>query len=256
MHTPHAIPALQDNYIWAFPCATPQPSFAIVDPGDAAPVLTWLAKRQASVSHILITHHHQDHVGGVLTLKKHFPKAEIWCGPTYQPPWATQVAQHHHSITLPGHTPFRVLPVPGHTLDHIAFVNSSWLFCGDTLFSLGCGRVFEGTLSQMYQSLCQLKNLDDDLWVCAGHEYTLQNAEFALSLTPNDPHLIDFVAHKKQQRQHNLPTLPVKLGMEKQVNPFLRTDDKAFRAQLQYGGHLKGAALFAYLREQKDMFTS
>ncbi len=251
------LPALTDNYIWAFPSSETATSWAVVDPGEAEPVMVWLHQHQATLSHILVTHHHHDHVGGIPELLKHHPNATIMGPASTTMPWITHVVQNSDQVRIGSLPSFQVLTVPGHTLDHIAWWNDDWLFCGDTLFSLGCGRVFEGTLSQMYTSINALMALPDHLWVCAGHEYTLNNMAFLRHLMPNNAVLKPMQDRLETLRQQHRPTLPTRLHFEKAFNPYCNTTNTAFIDQLTppFTQH-HGLALFEMLRQAKDTWCT
>lgn len=217
------IPAFSDNYIWLL---AQEGKAWVVDPGDAEPVLDTLAKEKLKLAGILITHHHDDHTGGIAELLQHF---DI---PVYGPhdsPACKVISQPLHdgdSIHL-GSMNFSVMAVPGHTLDHIAFYSAAEkiLFCGDTLFSGGCGRVFEGTYEQMYNSLLKLLALPDDTRICCAHEYTLSNLRFALTVEPDNQDLVEYQQRCERLRQKDQPTLPSTIQQEKRINPFLRCTD-------------------------------
>lgn len=254
-----AIPAFVDNYIWLL--ADDSNRCLVVDPGDAVPVERFLADNEMTLSAILITHHHPDHIGGLQRL------AQQWPVPVYGPDNSaiagiTNPVHDGDRITLTSPAlSFDVLEVPGHTLDHIAFYSDTLpeplLFCGDTLFSAGCGRLFEGTPEQMDRSLQRLSALPDDCRVCCTHEYTEANLRFALAVLPDDPAF--------NQRNHEVallravgkPSLPSSIGIEKSSNPFLRIDDKQLQSSLE--NELKKPLeehnqRFAALRAWKDRF--
>ena len=214
------IPAFSDNYIWLL---VQDGKAWVVDPGDAAPVLQVLHKKNLQLAGILVTHHHADHSGGVIELLQHCPVPVY--GPCNSPVsnLISHALQDGDLIRL-GEVDFSVIAVPGHTLDHIAFYSASEkaLFCGDTLFSAGCGRIFEGTYEQMYQSLSKLAALPDDTKVCCAHEYTLSNLRFAVAIEPSNPDVAGYQNHCEALRKENQPTLPSTVGLEKRINPFLR----------------------------------
>lgn len=219
------IPAFDDNYIWLF--SDGQVAW-VVDPGDAAPVIAALQERQLTLAGILLTHHHGDHTGGIAALRERF--AVPVYGPAKSP--ARELVSHplrDGDCLQLGHRQFSVIAVPGHTLDHIAFHSATdkLLFCGDTLFSAGCGRVFEGTYEQMYASLQALSALPDDTRICCAHEYTLSNLRFAVAVEPDNQAMRDYQTSCESLRSTGQPTLPSLLGLEKQVNPFLRCSDVA-----------------------------
>ena len=255
-----ALPAFSDNYLWLWQ----QDRMAVVvDPGDAAPVLQALADQGLTLAAILVTHHHADHVGGVRELH-HSTGAQVF-GPTREevPAPFTPVMQGEQ-FDLLGQT-VQVLDVPGHTAGHVAYFlpNAQLqpvLFCGDTLFSGGCGRIFEGTPAQMLASLDSLAALPANTQVCCAHEYTLSNLRFALTVEPSNTDLQTYMAHCQQLRAQYTPTLPAQLGTELQINPFLRARHPEVRhAVAQHAGlsaleQTDDVAVFAALREWKNDF--
>lgn len=250
-----ALPAFEDNYIWAL--CQPDTSYClVVDPGDATPVLNFLATTGKQLHSILITHHHHDHTGGIETLRQHFPDIQI-IGPAaeqHRIKGLTTLVQDGDIVELTQlDLKFEVMAVPGHTLGHIAFYSAQVLFCGDTLFSAGCGRLFEGSPAQMWQSLQRLRQLPDDTRIYCTHEYTCSNLKFALSVEPDNQLAVDYARHCNLLRQQNKPTLPTTVGLEKQINPFLRCDNNQLQTKWQQNDAL---ALFTQLREAKDRFNA
>lgn len=251
---PVALPAFHDNYIWAVACAG---RALVVDPGDADVVEAWLARGQLQLDHILLTHHHLDHTGGVAALKAARP-ARVF-GPAEGIAGVDTVTGGGEHLDLPPFGRIEVIAVPGHTLGHIAFYlpESGLLFCGDSLFSAGCGRLFEGSPAQLYGSLQALASLPDDTLVCCAHEYTLANLRFAAAVEPDNPDLARREVEARERRARGLPTLPVRLGDERRYNPFLRSEVATVvaRATAEAGRPLSpGLQTLAALRAWKDGF--
>ena len=247
------IPAFEDNYIWTL-CQPQNKRCLIVDPGESAKVLEFLTAHQLQLDTILITHHHADHTGGIIALKQHYPNVNV-IGPAteqHRIPGLTQTVSDGDRIDLAAFDlAFEVIAVPGHTLGHIAYYSAPVLFCGDTLFSAGCGRLFEGTPEQMWHSLCKLSALADDTQIYCTHEYTISNLKFALSAEPTNAALVEYAGQCARLRKKNAPTLPSILKTEKLVNPFLRCDNKALQQRWQQDSSL---GLFTALRAAKDQF--
>jgi len=250
-----ALPAFTDNYIWLL--QNPETRHcAVVDPGDAAPVQAWLqANPDWTLSDILITHHHHDHVGGVEALKK-LTDAKVW-GPANEKIPARDVALNDNDrLTVLGRD-FEVIDVPGHTLGHIAFYHYGVLLCGDTLFAAGCGRLFEGTPEQMHHSLSRLAALPAETLVYCAHEYTLSNLRFAIAVEPDNADIAARLDKVTQQRQAGIVTLPSNLGLEWRTNPFLRTGETSVKQKVdERDGPLNRSPseVFAALRAWKDKF--
>ena len=217
------IPAFEDNYIWLL---HNNRDAVVVDPGDAAPVIATLQKLNLTLTAILITHHHSDHINGVADLLR-YQQAPVPI-PVYAPQYERFDFEHikladGDKIDLPKIAQnFRVMWLPGHTLGHIAYFNDDHLFCGDTLFGAGCGRLFEGTPAQMLASLARLKALNGNTKVFCTHEYTAKNIAFALTLEPDNADLLARASAVKQLRSQNLPSLPSTIALELATNPFLR----------------------------------
>jgi hydroxyacylglutathione hydrolase len=252
------IAALTDNYIWLL--SDPMNHYATaIDPGEAAPLLAYLSNRNIELTDLLITHHHPDHVAGIPQLLKHFPRLRIY-GPEHESlPFLTHPVQAAHKVTLANlGWQFTVMAVPGHTLEHIAYYTPGHLFCGDSLFAAGCGRLFEGTPAQMWHSLTQLSALPAATQVYAGHEYTLANLRFALTIEPENQALNARWQQCQQLRRQQQPTLPSTLEQELASNPFLRCQNHALLqaiGQKNPGIELSDPiAVFAYLRQLKDCF--
>jgi len=248
----NSIPAFQDNYIWVL--NNDDGRCLIVDPGEAAPVLRAVEENQWQPEAILLTHHHNDHVGGVNTLRQYFPDIVVYGPEETQDKGTTQIVKEGDVISVLGHD-FSVFATPGHTLGHICFFSSPYLFCGDTLFSGGCGRLFEGTASQMYQSFCKINALPDDTVICCAHEYTLGNMKFAISILPQDPALNEYYRKVNELRAKNQKTLPVILKNERRINLFLRTEDADLINIINQETKLQHPEeRFAWLRSKKDNF--
>lgn len=250
-----ALPAFTDNYIWLLQDHQTQ-RCAVVDPGDAAPVQAWLDAHPGWVlSDILITHHHHDHVGGVERLKA-ATGAKVY-GPASERIPARDVAlKDNDSVSVLGWD-FDVYAVPGHTLGHIAYYHHGLLFCGDTMFAAGCGRLFEGTPEQMYHSLSRLAALPEDTLVYCTHEYTLSNLKFAAAVEPGNPHTAARLEKVIQQRQNGVMTVPSTLALEKLTNPFLRTSETLVTQKVDEREGAQNRApseVFAVLRAWKDTF--
>ena len=216
------IPAFDDNYIWLLHNKT---HAVVVDPGDAQPVIHFLQNYNLILSAILITHHHADHIGGVTDLLN-FCDVHVYA-PQYESYAFKHTAVAENSVIELSEIAenFRVIWLPGHTLGHIAYYNDQYLFCGDTLFSGGCGRLFEGTPAQMLGSLNRLKQLNSATKVFCTHEYTTKNVAFAMTLEPSNLALKQRQQQVKQLRQQNLPSLPTTIGLELSTNPFLRCNE-------------------------------
>ena len=252
------IPAFQDNYIWLLRGLIDPHAAAVVDPGLAEPVLRTLNMEGLHLHAILLTHHHSDHVGGVVDLVAGTGAAVFGPARERMPPVKVYGLAGGHQAQLPSlGLEFEVMDVPGHTAGHIAYFGHDSLFCGDTLFSAGCGRLFEGTPGQMLASLDALAALPDSTRVFCGHEYTVANLRFATAIEPGNPDIVDYVSRAEAQRAANRPTLPSTIGLEKRVNPFLRSRHENVRAAAER--HIGAAlatpvAVFAGIRSWKDTF--
>lgn len=247
--------AFKDNYIWLIR-ADAHDQVAIVDPGDAAPVLAYLEQARASPAAILCTHHHADHVGGVETIVARF-SVPVYGPGTERINGITHPVAGGARVTLTPLGEFKVLDIPGHTAGHIAYAGGGMLFCGDTLFSAGCGRLFEGTAEQMYASLAKLASLAPTTKIYCGHEYTIANLRFALAVEPENADARAHLAWAEAQRARGEPTLPSTIELERRINPFLRASVAAVRnAAETHAGHALTSpiSVFAALRRWKDGF--
>ena len=247
-----SIPAFQDNYIWVL--ADDKDRCIIVDPGEAAPVMKAIEENGWQPEAILLTHHHNDHVGGVPALREKFPHLEVYGPKETQNKGTTRIVEEGQNVLIL-EWEFSVFATPGHTSGHICFYSSPYLFCGDTMFSGGCGRLFEGTPEQMYQSFQKINALPEETIICCAHEYTLANMKFALSILPEDPAIQDYYHKVKELRAKKLNTLPVILKNERQINLFLRTDDIDLINKINQETKLQQPEQrFAWLRSKKDNF--
>ena len=254
----HALPAFTDNYIWLLHDAERQ-RCAVVDPGSAAPVQAWLDEHPGcALESILITHQHADHTGGIgQLLQRH--TASVYAPALEDIPHCSHPLHGEESIDVLG-LPFQVLAVPGHTTGHIAYFHQgsdAMLFCGDTLFAGGCGRLFGGTASQLYHSLQRLARLPAETRVYCTHEYTQSNLRFAETVEPDNVQLIERVKAVAEQRAAGQITLPSSIGLELASNPFLRIGTPTIEQQLdrQFGaGQRSPEQSFALLRRWKDTF--
>lgn len=249
------VPAFKDNYIWLIHNGS---DAIAVDPGDATPLLDTLSALNLNLQAILITHHHQDHIGGVAPLLEQFPALKVFA------PKLEQYLFKHIPLGEPDQLrctewlpEITVLDIPGHTLGHIGFYieyqDEKWLFCGDTLFGAGCGRLFEGTPSQMFASLQKLANLPADTKVFCTHEYTQHNINFALTLEPDNAALQQRYDDTAAIRSKALPSLPSTIALERATNPFLRCDSK----QIQLSTHMTNQPLldiFTKIRELRNSY--
>lgn len=217
-----AIKAFSDNYIWCLTTSNNTQAW-VVDPGQAEPVLDYLAQHNLTLAGILITHHHYDHTDGVAKLVSENPNIAVY-GPTNSPfKGITQQLTDGQSITVLN-TAFNIIATPGHTLDHICYVNEQLAFTGDTLFSGGCGRLFEGSAEQMWHSFNKLRELPADCKVYCTHEYTQANLAFATAIEPRNPELLAYSKRVDELRSKNEITLPSTIGQELKINPFIRSD--------------------------------
>lgn len=251
------LPALKDNYIWVV-VNDHLGQAVVVDPGEASPVLDFLNQHSLKLVGILATHKHADHTGGIRELVNVYPEVAVYAHPAENIPFVTHPVKQDETILLNQWADaFRVIDIPGHTLGHVAFYARPFLFSGDTLFGAGCGRVFEGTASEMLSSLEKLAALSDDTEVYCGHEYTLANLQFALHIEPANEDIKQRIQHTEKLRQHHQPSLPSTLGLEKKTNPFLRCAQKTVITRVENETGRKDMStveVFHVLREWKNNF--
>lgn len=251
------IPAFNDNYIWAL-TVPGSDEVAVVDPGDANVVKQFLKENNLRLTTILITHHHHDHTGGVSQLCDEH--SVIVYGPANSPfEGVTHKLADGDQINLMGLT-LNIREVPGHTLDHISYYlagEEPQLFCGDTLFLAGCGRLFEGNAEQMHRAMEYFRQLPDSTQIYCTHEYSLANLAFAAAVEPANKHIKEAIEHCTQLRESGQPTLPTNIATEKQINPFLRYSEAPVRQSAEQfaGSQLTSeVAIFATIREWKNQF--
>ena len=248
------ISALSDNYIYLLHNDKENVT-SVIDPGEADPVIKVLKDKNWNLDQIINTHHHNDHTDGNAELKKQWGSQLI--APSYEKDRISNVdifVSHDDIVSIAG-IDAKVIHTPGHTLGHVCFYmpEQKCLFSGDTMFYLGCGRVFEGTMEQMWDSLLKLKSLPDDTLVYCGHEYTLSNAKFSTYIDPNNQLLKQTCAEINNKREKELPTIPFLLGKEKKINPFLRADESSFNTSI--GLNINNPTeSFRKMRLQKDNF--
>lgn len=253
------IAIFEDNYVWVFETQVDN-HVCVVDPGDAKPVLDYLKAYNKSLKGILITHHHWDHVSGIAELLN---QAEV---PVYGPVSDT-VAEITHplregeSLLADGQIHFDIVETPGHTMDHIAYIyrqgSQCQVFCGDTLFSAGCGRLFEGTPALMWQSLNKLRQLPGDTEIFCTHEYTLANLQFAKAVEPENPAIAQRLVEVNKLRDAGIPSVPTRLALELDTNPFLRCHlDSVRKSAEKYAGQelANPSEIFSVIRGWKDVF--
>ncbi len=247
-----SIPAFNDNYIWLIKNSDRR--CAVVDPGDAAPVLEYLAHHELTLDAILITHHHHDHIGGVPELVRQFPSIDV-VGPRNEPiPTLTHPVDDGDQLELFGEV-FLVLGLSGHTAGHIGYVGDDKLFCGDVLFSAGCGRIMEGTPQQMFDALNKITALPQETEVYCAHEYTAANIAFALAVEPDNQHLQQYRDQVNRLRAQNKSTIPTNLRQEKFVNPFLRyTEPSVVKSVSNRTEQTDPLSVFTALRAWKNEF--
>lgn len=247
-----SLPAFEDNYIWVL---HDDRHAVAIDPGDPAPLIAFLEANRLRLTAVLITHHHRDHTGGN-TLLRQRDNCAIYGPDNPRIPAVTHVLHGGDSVDLAQpELHFDVLATPGHTLDHISYVGHGSLFCGDTVFGCGCGKLFEGTAAMMASSLDAILALPDATRVCCAHEYTLSNIDFAKTIDGDNPALLERERADRALREQNRPTLPSTLALEKATNPFLRfhqPDMRAFASRYLHRPHPGPDEVFGAIRAAKD----
>ena len=248
------IKAFNDNYIWL---ATTNEGSIVIDPGEAHKTIKYLKENDLNLDAILITHHHFDHTGGIEDMLK-FRNVDVY-GPVNNIPSINKQLRDGDLFSVIG-IDFKIIEIPGHTLDHIAFFSENngnpVLFCGDTLFSSGCGRVFEGTFEQMHKSILKLKSLPSNTKIYSGHEYTQSNLKFAMEVEPLNQKLISRYNDVQDLLNKGIPTLPTTLELELEVNPFLRCHTREVQNSVvkQFNTSNHEDEIFKALRQWKDNF--
>jgi hydroxyacylglutathione hydrolase len=249
------LPAFEDNYIWVLQTC-PGRTVAVVDPGDADPVLDYLERERLELAAILVTHHHGDHTGGIRDLLEAFPGTPVFGPARERIPGITKSLGEGDLVRLEClDAPLQVLDLPGHTAGHIAYYADAALFCGDTLFAAGCGRVFGGTLQDLHASLQRIAALPPETLVYCAHEYTLANLGFARWVEPDNPEIPAREAEERRRRAAGQPTVPSGLALELATNPFLRTGRPEVRQAAESYARRplrNGAEVFAAIRTWKD----
>ena len=246
------VPCLRDNY--AYLVRDPDAQLcAVVDPSEPGPVKNALARHGWKLTHILNTHHHFDHTGGNVPLKEEYEAEIVGPGKDHDRIPGIDVGVDESTNWQFGGRAVRVLEIPAHTRAHIAFVVDGAAFTGDTMFAMGCGRLFEGTPEMMWTSLSKLSRLPDETKVFCGHEYTQNNGRFALTLEPNNADLVSRMKDVDARRAKNAPTIPSTIGLEKKTNPFLRPTSAEIRRTLGLQKE-DDVAVFAEMRKRKDSF--
>ncbi|KAG0486768.1 hypothetical protein HPP92_008863 [Vanilla planifolia] len=249
------VPCLRDNYAYLLRDMNTG-TIGIIDPSEAVPVVDVLTQRNESLTYIINTHHHYDHTGGNMELKERYGAKVVGSAKDKDRIPGIDIALHGGDRWMFGDHQVLVMETPGHTKGHVSFyfAASGAIFTGDTLFSLSCGKLFEGTPGQMLASLKKIMSLPDDTNIYCGHEYTLSNSKFALSVEPKNEHLIEYSDHIANLRSKNIPTIPTTLEREKQCNPFLRSSSAEIRRSLGIPATASDAEALGIIRRAKDNF--
>lgn len=249
--------AYKDNYIWVI--GNNYNQLIIVDPGESKPVLEFLQQNtHLTISAIFITHKHWDHCHGVPDILENFT-VPVYGPSTNQLNFITHPVRENDVVKIKGFPDFKVMEIPGHTLEHIAFYNNKVIFCGDTLFTGGCGRLFEGTPSQMLEALTKISQLPENILIYCGHEYTQKNLKFAKIIEPNNLDLLLRIKNCEELRSHHKPTVPSTLQLEKLTNPFLRCNQQEVIESVKkyyQKDFTEMVDIFAHLRNWKDGFQT
>lgn len=251
-----ALKAFRDNYIWLI-VNEKQHTITCIDPGDAAPVLSYAKTNNLILNNILITHHHVDHAAGLALLLQYYPDIFIYGPADSHLPLINTIVRDEDIIHI-DNLAFRVLSTPGHTASHLCYQEPTqgWLFCGDTLFSAGCGRVFDGSITSLHHTILLLKNLPQDTKIYCGHEYTLENLLFAATVEPDNETIQSYIKHLKASTPHC--SLPSSIALEREINPFMRTNMPSIQAFARREGLQTNdsLAIFTLLRTLKNAFIT